>query len=102
MKLPTLTTTTYLMQADDTIKTIASKFQTTPQQLIQLNGNKPLMIQANRQIKVPLPSNPKLHVVTKGESIQDLLIRFKLSPDELISLNQDLFLQSGQLITVER
>lgn len=102
MKLPTPATKTYLIQADDTIKTIASKFQTTPQQLIQLNGNKPLIVQANRKIKVPLPSNPKVHVVTEGESVQDLLIRFKLSPDELISLNQDLFLQPGQLITIER
>lgn len=102
MGLKTLVTTTYLIQPDDTIKTIALKFQTTPQQLIKLNGNRPLIIQAKRKIKVPLPSNSKLHVVTEGECIQDLLIRFKLSPDELITLNQDLFLQPGQLITIER
>ena len=102
MESKTLETTTYLIQSDDTIRTIASKFQTTPQQLIKLNGNKPLIIQTKHQIKVPLPSNSKLHVVTEGECIRDLLIRFKLSPDELISLNQNLFLQPGQLITIER
>ena len=99
MESKTFATTTYLIQSDDTIRTIASKFQTTP---IKLNGNKPLIIQTKHQIKVPLPSNSKLHVVTEGECIRDLLIRFKLSPDELISLNQNLFLQPGQLITIER
>ena len=39
----------------------------------------------------------------RKESASDIsLIRFKLSPDELISLNQNLFLQPGQLITIER
>lgn len=102
MKPYSSVTTIYLIQADDTIKTIASKFQTTPQQLIKLNGNKPILIQAKRQLIVPLPSNPNVHVVTEGESIKDLLIRFKLSPNELISLNEDILLQPGQLIIIQR
>ena len=102
MKPYSSATTIYLIQADDTIKTIASKIQTTPQQLIKLNGNKPILIQAKRQLIVPLPSNPNVHVVTEGESIKDLLIRFKLSPNELISLNEDILLQPGQLIIIQR
>ncbi len=101
MKSYSSATTIYSIQADDTIKTIAYKFQTTPQQLIKLNGNQPIFIQAKRQLIVPLPCHPNVHVVTEGESMKDLLIRFKLSPHELLSLNEDIFLQPGQLLVIQ-
>lgn len=43
----------YMIKSTDSIQTIANLFQTTPKVLIQLNGNQPLIIKANRQIKVP-------------------------------------------------
>ena len=101
MKAHPLATTRYLIQPGDTIKTIATQFDTTPIVLMKLNGNKPLIIQPKQFLIVPLPLNKKTHVVAEGESLQDLLVRFKLTPDEIIYLNQDLFLQPGQLITIE-
>ena len=78
MKAHPLATTRYLIQPGDTI-----------------------IIQPKQFLIVPLPLNKKTHVVAEGESLQDLLVRFKLTPDEIIYLNQDLFLQPGQLITIE-
>lgn len=91
-------TATYVIKPDDSIKSIAHLFQTTPNELMRLNGNRPLIIQASRQIKVPLLKNLNLHVVKSDETIQDILIRFKLTPSELVALNEDLQLAPGQVI----
>lgn len=92
---------TYVIKPDDSIKSIANLFQTTPKELMQLNGNRPLIIQANHQIKVPLLPHLNLHVVQSDETIQDLLIRFKLTPSELVSLNEDLHLTPGQIVRIK-
>lgn len=90
-----------MIQAGDTIKSIATQFETTPVELMKLNGNKPLIIQPKQFINVPLIENNRTHVIAEGESLQDLLIRYKLTPDELVHLNQDLFLQAGQMVTIQ-
>lgn len=92
---------TYVIKPTDSIKTIANLFQTTPKELMQLNGNQPLIIKAHRQIKVPLLPSLNQHVVKSDETIQDLLIRFKLTPEQLLALNEDLFLAPGQVIKLK-
>ena len=91
----------YMIKSTDSIQTIANLFQTTPKVLIQLNGNQPLIIKANRLIKVPLLPHLNQHVVKSDETIQDLLIRFKLTPEELLMLNEDLQLAPGQVIKLK-
>lgn len=93
-------TTTYKIQPGDTIKSIATLFQISPKELLEINGNIPLIMKPNRTIQVPLHSNPNLHVIRPGETLQDLVIRFKLMPDELLSLNDDLLLSPGQVIRI--
>ncbi len=92
---------TYVIKPNDTIKSIADLFQTTPKELIKLNGNCPLIIKAQNSIKVPLLPQSNQHFVRSDETIQDLLIRFKLSPNELLSLNDDIKLAPGQIIRLK-
>lgn len=101
MNAQPLTINRYMIQAGDTIKSIATQFDTTPVELMKLNGNKPLIIQPKQFINVPLLENNRTHVIAEGETLQDLLIRYKLTPDELVHLNQDLFLQAGQMVTIQ-
>lgn len=92
---------TYVIQPNDTIKSIANQFQTTPSELIKLNGNRPLIIKAQHSIKVPLLPQSNQYFIRSDETIQDLLIRFKLSPYELLALNDDLRLAPGQIIKLK-
>lgn len=102
MKNASIQTTTYVIKPGDTIKSISTLFQISPKDLLEVNGNVPLIMKPNRTIQVPIESNPNLHVVRTGETLQDLLIRFKLMPDELLSLNDDLLLSPGQVIQIKR
>ena len=92
-------TSSYIIKEGETIQIISEKFQTTPAELIKLNGNVPLMIKPHLQIKVPIP--PNLYVTQSNDSVNDLLIRFKLTPEELIRLNPELVLTSGIAISIK-
>ena len=67
MKSYSSATTIYSIQADDTIKTIAYKFQTTPQQLIKLNGNQPIFIQKCYLIRPPFSSSKRSRRHRRGK-----------------------------------
>ncbi|MGL4338641.1 MAG: LysM peptidoglycan-binding domain-containing protein [Turicibacter sp.] len=153
MSNSTTLTINYIIQPEDTIQSICTKFNTTPLKLIELNGNKPLIIKQNAEIFVPqtVPfgftiyfiqpgetlvdvatthgitldelrhfndlTDPNIglacplivpeeidthyHLIHPYETIQDLLSRFKLTPQELIDLNEEVFLKEGQLIKIE-
>ena len=100
MKNHSIKTATYVIQPGDTIKSISTLFQISPKELLEVNGNIPLIMKPTRTIQVPIHSNPTLHIVRPGETLQDLVIRFKLAPDELLSLNDDLLLSPGQIIRI--
>ena len=89
----------YMIREGETIHTLSKKFNTTPADLIKINGNVPLLIQPHRQIKVPVSSD--LYVTQNTDSVNDLIIRFKLTPEELIRLNPELILTSGIAICIQ-
>jgi len=92
-------TATYTIHNGDTIQSISKKFITTPEELMILNGNIPLIIQPQRKLKVPIA--PNLYVTKRGDSVNDLLIRFKLTPEELVQLNPELILAHGMAIRIK-
>ena len=89
----------YTIRHGETSISLAEKFNTTPEEILALNGSKPLMIRANQQIQVPESS--RYRVTGQGESIRDLAIRYRLSPEELIQLNPDLILEPGQAVILK-
>ncbi len=44
----------------------------------------------------------KIHVVRPGESVEDILARYQLSPLELLKLNEGKFLVAGEKIIIEK
>ena len=80
-----VTTNTYIVKKGDSLYSIAKKFNTTVQKLVDLNGlgNKTLMI--GQVLSVPFSDN--FYVVKSGDSLYSIAKKFNTSADNIKKKN---------------
>ncbi len=97
-------TAPYTVKSGETLSDIATRFKTTTDRLIQLNGLRdPDLVISGTRLQVPAPARAaapakpaaapvnrqaREHVVTRGESLSLIAERYGTSVDRLVALNQ--------------
>lgn len=97
-------TAPYTVKSGETLSDIATRFKTTTDRLIQLNGLRdPDLVISGTRLQVPAPARAaapakpaaapvnrqaREHVVTRGESLSLIAKRYGTSVDRLVALNQ--------------
>lgn len=79
----------YIVIKGDTLSKIASKYNTTVSDLVQINkiGN-PNVIYENQLIKVPVKSSDNIiYTVQKGDTLSNIAIKYNTSVDSIVKLN---------------
>ena len=98
----------YTIKKNDTLWSIAKKYNTTPEELKKINGlvNDNLQIGQNLIIKQleEKETNDTIYTVEKGDSLWKIAKKYNISVPELIEKNNliDLTLQIGQKLLVPR
>ena len=79
----------YIVIKGDTLSKIASKYNTTVSDLVQINNiNNPNIIYENQFIKVPLKSSDNIiYTVQKGDTLSNIAIKYNTSVDKIVQLN---------------
>lgn len=79
----------YIVIKGDTLSKIASKYNTTVSDLVQINNiNNPNIIYENQFIKVPVKSsNNIVYTVQKGDTLSNIAIKYNTSVDSIVKLN---------------
>lgn len=79
----------YIVIKGDTLSKIASKYNTTVSDLVQINNiNNPNIIYENQFIKVPVKSsNNIIYTVQKGDTLSNIAIKYNTSVDSIVKLN---------------
>lgn len=79
----------YIVIKGDTLSKIASKYNTTVSDLVQINNiNNPNIIYENQFIKVPVKSSDNIvYTVQKGDTLSNIAIKYNTSVDSIVKLN---------------
>lgn len=85
-------TTSYTVKSGDTLSKIASRFDTSNEELAKLNKfSATTMVRLGQEITVPAvnvaPEKPATYQVQSGDTLTQVAARFDMSPQELASLN---------------
>lgn len=88
----------YTVSKGDTLYKIASDNNIEPSLLAQLNGiNKSDYIYPNQTLLVPR-SGTMLYITASGDTLSEIAKGFNVSIDKLVGQNDNIYLQSEQLI----
>ena len=88
----------YTVSKGDTLYKIASDNNIDPSLLAQLNGiNKSDYIYPNQTLLVPI-TGTMLYITASGDTLSEIAKGFNVSIDKLVSQNDNIYLQSEQLI----
>ena len=88
----------YTVSKGDTLYKIANDNNIDPSLLAQLNGiNKSDYIYPNQTLLVPR-SGTMLYITASGDTLSEIAKGFNVSIDKLVSQNDNIYLQSEQLI----
>ncbi|EDY37519.1 alginate regulatory protein AlgP [Cyanobium sp. PCC 7001] len=91
-------TAPYTVKSGETLSDIATRFDTTPERLIQINGlSNPDLLLAGSRLRIPSrpgsaaaprsAASAKEHVVSPGESLGAIAERYGTSVERLVALN---------------
>jgi murein DD-endopeptidase MepM/ murein hydrolase activator NlpD len=88
-------TTVYVVQLDDTLSAIASRYETTVQALVQANGiENPNLIHPGQRLVIPSASltpeptiQKQVHVVQRGETLHRIALRYGTTVQALVAAN---------------
>jgi LysM repeat protein len=77
----------YTVQKGDSLYTIAKKFGTTMDELVNLNGLTDTTLQIGQRLMVPASIQPMVYVVKPGDSLYTIARRFDVTVDAIVKLN---------------
>lgn len=99
----------YVVSPGDTIDSIAQKYNTTPQELYEINSflipNEPLTIGQRIIIPVPRTDSFEYYTIRKGDTLYKIAQKYNVTSEELAELNglkKDEFLYEGQVLIVPK
>lgn len=88
----------YEVKKGDTIYGLANKYNLDYNQLLKLNGlNKDDYIYPGEKINVPY-QNVKFYITSSNDTISSVSKYFNVSPNELITSNEEIYLMPDQII----
>ena len=85
-----VTTNTYIVKSGDTLSTIASKFNTTVEELASINGiSNPNLINAGQVLKIKgeASTSIKTYTVVAGDNLSSIANRFNTTVESICRLN---------------
>ncbi|MDE7161162.1 MAG: LysM peptidoglycan-binding domain-containing protein [Anaeroplasmataceae bacterium] len=85
--------TNYVTKTNDSVQSLINKYN------LNLNDLSNLKIVPNQTIPF---RTEKVHIVRPGETIEDILSKYQLSPLELLKLNEDKLCIIGEKIIIEK
>ncbi len=77
----------YIVKKGDSLYTIAQKFNTTVEELKQLNNLTSNLLNIGQRLKIPTSSAENIYVVKKGDSLYTIAQKFNTTVEELKQLN---------------
>ena len=90
--------TTYTVNSGDNLYAIASRYNINPTLLAALNGlNMEDYIYPNQKIMIP-KSGYSFYITKDGDTLSIVADKFKRNADEIIKMNQTIYLLPGQLM----
>ena len=94
--------TDYIVKSGDNIYKIAKENNTTPSNILRLNGlNETDIIYPNQTITIP-KKDTKFYITKQDDTLKSLLVQMELSPNELIKQNPTIYLTNDQLIVYKK
>lgn len=90
LKIPSPINTTniiYTVQKGDTLYSIAKKYNTTVDEIKNLNNLTNNTISINQQLLIPTTSNSTTYIVKSGDTLYSIAKRYNTTVDEIKSLN---------------
>ncbi|MDD6323224.1 MAG: LysM peptidoglycan-binding domain-containing protein [Bacilli bacterium] len=94
--------TDYIVKSGDNIYKIAKENNTTPSNILRLNGlNETDIIYPNQTITIP-KKDTKFYITKQDDTLNSLLVQMELSPNELIKQNPTIYLTNDQLIVYKK
>lgn len=93
---------TYITADGDSLKDILNKFNIKLDDLQSFNDIDKLKLEGNQMLLIEKINSCKMHKVEYGETVEDILAKYQLSPLELLHLNAKEFLEPGEEIIVEK
>lgn len=97
----------YIVSAGDTIESIAQKYNTTPQELYEINSvlkpNEPLTVGLRIIVPTPIVQTFEYYTVQRGDSLYKIGQRYNISSQNLAEINgleTDEYLYPGQVLLV--
>lgn len=93
---------TYVTQSGDSVQKIIDKFQLELGDISQQSNLGNLKIEADQLLKVNPRGNEKVHTVMPGETIEDILARYQLSPLDFLKLNEKNFIMPNTKVIIEK
>ena len=93
----------YIVKAGDTLYNLAKKYQTTWQELMQVNNMTSTLLRIGKQLIVPGIAKKIEYYVEEGDTLFSIAKKFKMDMDELKeknNLNTD-DVTLGQLLTIK-
>lgn len=90
--------TTYTVNTGDNLYAIARRYNINPTLLAALNGlNMDDYIYPNQKIMIP-KSGYSFYITKDGDTLSIVADKFKINADEIIKMNQTIYLLPGQLM----
>ncbi len=83
----------YVTKSNDSIQEIINKYN------VNIKDISNLKVMPNQSIPY---RDPKVHMVKVGESVEDILAKYQISPLELLKLNENRLLIPGEKIIIEK
>lgn len=99
----------YVVSPGDTIESIAARYNTTPEELYQINSflnkNDPLTIGQRIIIPVPKMDTFEYYTIKRGDTLYNISRKYELTPNQLAMINgielTD-YLYPGQILLVPK
>lgn len=93
----------YIVQAGDTLYKIASKFNTTVDEIKELNNLSSNVLSIGQSLKIPtIEETDNTYVVIKGDNLYSIAKKFNTTQDEIMKLNNltSNLLSIGQVLKI--
>ena len=93
---------TYVTLPSETLKDIMNKYNICLNDLEEYNDLDKLKLEGNQMLLIRKKEEKKYHVVEENEGLEDILSKYQLSPYELLKLNEDIIIYTGNKIIIEK
>lgn len=92
---------TYLTKMGDSIGSILNMNHINLNTFLKYNDIEKMQLMGNQLVKVSNTTNDNLHILGRGENVDDVLSRYHTSPYELLKLNENIWFNENKKIIIK-